>query len=334
MDKQKILTALFDYLNASHEDQVQQKPAKELSAEERFIENIVQMNIQENQTTPPSGILHAIKLRNKQKKDNNLFKNLQSRFGFFQFHPQTKYVFGVLFILILLATFIKPWQNEKSQLEKMGVMATQYVTIRPGEILEISGLRMAALYGGEVAFEGKSNRQHVFFKRGDWHIETDYTSFNEEIWFHFPGGGVKPVAASFSVDIGPGKTKVTLNKGRMQIYSTDDLGVVNKTTTENAPYAYDSKNTNLASFYESDLLAERSNSMVVQKEGPDYHKELVGVYRNFIGSYISVLLNDGSQLNGVLKQVWNEKLDIQTGKGLVEVHGRNMTLVGLNTMDY
>jgi hypothetical protein len=345
MDKRKIIAALLDFVSSTETDR--KKSQKLCNQEEIFIQNIVQENIMAIPQNPPPEILTALKIKQNeinQKAGDNMqlhwrgFKTVFENFlkktsvgGFLKF--QAAYIFSALLALALLVVISGQWKHEKSSFDQLS-SAKQYVMIGEDEVLQKTGIRMSAQLTGELAYNIKNQREHIYIKQGYWQVDTDYASFDKEIWFHFPGGGIKPMGAQFSIDVTSEITKITLIKGKIQTYSTDTYGVINKTTIENAPYACVYKSNDLASFYESDLLVDKSNSMVVQKMDLAEGNEQIFAYYNFVGSYISVLLNDGSRLSGVLKKVWGEKLNIQTDSGLVVVHGSNMTLVGLNTSNY
>ncbi|MDH4261809.1 MAG: hypothetical protein OEV78_02055 [Spirochaetia bacterium] len=337
MNKRKLFRAFLNYLN--FRENSANVFENKISKEELFIQNIVNENIKINQKQPPADFF--IKLKNKKNqmlasKDlskqktkvwNDILINTYVT-GFFKF--QTRFIFASMFIIVLVITLSVPLKTEKSKIEKLS-LSRQFTLIKEGDVLKEVGLSITAQLIGKLAFESKNQREHVYIKTGYWFVDSDYASFKKETWFHFPGGGIKSMGAKFYIDVTSGSAKITLNQGRIQAYSTDENGVVIKTTIENAPYFHEYNNKNLVPFYESDLLADKSNSMVVQKIDPFESKEQMLLYCNFIGAYVSILQNDGSRLSGILKKVWNEKLHIQTGTGLVEVTGKNLTLVGLNT---
>jgi len=337
MNKSKILTTLLDYLNFKNENVNSENYKKTKSSpEENFIRAILRENKKNLQKTPPVEIYSSLII-----KKNILSNKISDKIGLNKifdsfFRLEKEFILSSISILVFVFILAGLWKQEGLQPVQSRYyprnFQRQYLNFHEGDKFREKSINLHAMLSGTLAFEEMKNRQHFFIQSGYWHIDANYAPFDKEIWLHFPGGGVKPNGAEFYIQTDPAGTKITLSRGKIQTYHTDSQGIIIKTSMEEAPYTKTYKNfEHIASLNEGDFLAEKSNSMVVQKNNPEYNFEQISAYKYFIGSYISVLLNDGTQLSGILKTVWNETINIQTRSGIIQVPRNNMTLVELNT---
>ena len=329
MNKRKLMNAFLNYLSFPGAENFS-SPASDISPEEKFIRRAVELNVRAMEKTPPVEIFQNLRLKAAQQEyPNNAFKTFFNDLRTWRFVAP-----AVAFVAIFLLVWFRPFDTAGAKFEQAGP-ARGFEVVSEKSVLNRSGLRISALLTGQLAFAQGQQRDHVFIRDGYWYIQAEHSPFNNESWFHFPGGGVKPMGGDFFIEVHSGATTLILSKGKIQTYSTDESGVVQKTVTETAPFVQTFKNQgHLASFNESDLLAERSDSMAVQKVDSFEETNEVAAYYNFVGSYVCVLLDNGKVLSGKLKMVWDETLHIQTRSGMVSTPLSNMTLVELNTSSY
>ncbi|MDH4199328.1 MAG: hypothetical protein OEV66_03020 [Spirochaetia bacterium] len=322
--KLKIAAAIIEYLTEtkSSPNSNSRKP----SAEEKLMGQILRDNHEAIKLTPPEHILHFLQL--KQSVEPVLFSRFQNIF----MHLKPSLIAPVIVIIVSIFIVWKP--RERKIPLSFAAIGQEFARIPTEYILEKSGIRISVARTGEIAIENKGLKDHIFLKQGSWQISASHQLFKKETWFHFPGGGIKPLGTNLSIDIENDGTKVNLKKGKIQTYFVNKFHRLEKSTIETAPYAHEfPAGVDLVSFPEGDGLTSQADEIVKYSEADQIDKlaeENSSVYQNFIGATISVIHGNGSVISGVLEYVYGGKLNIKTKSGLVEVIGNNMLLVSLD----
>ena len=267
MNKKKVLDSFLNLLNGE-ENSNNKKELNSRVSEELFIKNIHLENTEKSKTSVPENFMDLILQKAvKQKSVKNSFFKKESFKQFFFFRPVPAFAVSVIFSILLITmfwTFKINFRQDVIQLSSINSYENKSIVAKKGTTFYGKGIEIKALKNGEIAQDlntadknllsrfsksktddSMNNKlvKNIYFKKGKWHVKTHHEQLEMETWFHFPGGGIRPIGTAFKIKIEGQKTLVQLTEGKIESYTSDKNGNITGTTIESAPFnkIYESK---------------------------------------------------------------------------------------------
>ncbi|MDH4263435.1 MAG: FecR family protein [Spirochaetia bacterium] len=261
MNKKKILDSFLNLINGEENINKKQNDASETS-EERFIKSIYLENTDNSQMPVPEKYMDLIlKKAANQKIAKNSFNLKKSFTQIFSLHPISVYAVSAISFILLISTFELyriNFRDNVIQISSINSNSKNETTlIDKGSILYEKGIEIKALEKGEIGQELnsshrnilshltpknpdnlKNNQQirNIFFKKGKWQVNTHHEQLEMQTWFHFPGGGIRPIGTAFNINIEKQQTTVELTEGKIESYTLNKDGILMGITIESAPF--------------------------------------------------------------------------------------------------
>lgn len=312
-----------------------------ISQEESHILNTVRQNIEHTQVTPPPNIIWQIKDQAGRQSTPQATNSAS-----FRLKPAISFIL----LLAIAGPLFWFWHNHRGNNERIMISALGHVPslLKPGTTLASLGLKMQTATEGLVAIDTTSLKKHIFLSKGSWKIQTEHQLLDKETWFHFPGGGLKPLGTEFTISIGKDTVNIFLKSGKIETYQINKDGNLKSSSVETAPYheaiSIQSLATQLIPYTAANQLTDMVNDKLDElipsllNNGSD-RRQHSSVYKNFIGSYISVIIinqnapkkpqDKPQKISGFLEAANDGKLRINDGTSVIEVDEKNLILIHL-----
>ncbi|MDH5717954.1 MAG: hypothetical protein OEZ22_09980 [Spirochaetia bacterium] len=317
MNKELLLELLLKRIKDDEYNVNSGIDSKLSSKEYDFIENIAEKNIEKNVINPPEYLINKIKANAFSSKEENKIS----------FYKQYKNLIKVLsfsfsfFVIIIGFWVINKKAGEPQMLVKV---SENYVPVKTGKVFVKEGIQIENKSEGEMAYS-ESDLNNVYLKSGDWQINTEHEKLDKEHWFHYPGGGVKPIGTKFSINIKKENVTVNLKEGKIQVYYIDENKEI-KSAVYEAPYNGNfvpleetldlKKTTEIIKKLNEINTKEKSLEEKTEDENKKAVKrKLQSKYLKLINKNVALMLKNGDRISGTLNKIKNSTLILSTNLG-------------------
>jgi hypothetical protein len=328
MEKRKILNNILNYIGDNSSDISSQE------TEGKFIRDIINESRLKESLQPPDEILYKIVEKRTQKSSKGgMFLDL---FGVRKFQIAGT----VATLLVIISIVIRVSTGGKNNyISTVGV----YKSSARGEVIRQEGYEIQSEVTGSIAIVSSEKMNNLFLKSGKWNISSDHNQNQKETWFHFPGGGLKPVGTRFNIEIQDGKAVVDLENGKIQTYRTNEKGVIQISKISEAPYKENFSGDLPVDFRKVDTIVNIANQELkrliknqeLEKKQTNANNTLKSktsesIYDHFIGAEVVLKDKNDRKISGVLVDIDDGKLIIKNRDEVYIVKEKNMTLIGLD----